>query len=196
MKKHNYIGLAYQFWNLARESINEMEKLDNKKLIASNYDPNISDEESWKNYEHKTRWNDFNIGVPVLFNFYHGLELFMKGLLQEIGKLNEIQMNHSLVDVFHKIDENIDSLTPEIVELIEYYVGPENPFQDFFESNDGSVNDFYIFLRYPTSKKGENSYTFQKIRGNEQVGLDRFRKIRKGCAELKQSIVNWKTNVA
>ena len=95
MTRHNFIGLAYQFWNLTRESVIEMEKLNNSSMIVSDFDPNQTDEESWTEYEHKTRWNDFNIGIPILFNFYHGLELFMKGLLQEIGKLNDIKMNHS-----------------------------------------------------------------------------------------------------
>jgi hypothetical protein len=195
MKRHNYIGLAYQFWNLTKESITEMENLDNRTMIISDYNPEISDDDSWTKYEHDTRWNDFHVGVPILFNFYHGLELLMKGLLQEIGKLQEVKMNHSLIDVFNNIADNEDSFTPEIIELIEYFIGPENPFHDFFESNDGSVDDFYIFLRYPSSKKGDKMYTFQKIRGNEQVGLDRFRRVRKGCIDLKQSIINWKTNV-
>lgn len=64
-----------------------MGKQGNKKLIMSLYDPNETDEQSRQNYYQKTKWNDFNIGVPILFNFYHGLELCMKGLLQEIGKL-------------------------------------------------------------------------------------------------------------
>ena len=76
----NYIGITYQFWNLVRESINEMEKINNVNLLISGYDSNISDAESFEIYEEKTKWNDFKIGVPVLFNYYHGLELLMKGL--------------------------------------------------------------------------------------------------------------------
>lgn len=196
MKRHNFIGLAYQFWNLTRESIIEMEKLNNRTMIISDFDSEVSEEESWQKYEHQTRWNDFSVGVPILFNFYHGLELFMKGLLQEIGKLNELNMNHSLTDLFHKIADCESSFTGEIIELLEYYIGPENPFQQFFEDNNGNIDDFYIFLRYPTPKKSELSYTFKEIRGNEQVGLERFKLIKKGCVDLKQSIVKWKTNVA
>jgi hypothetical protein len=196
MKRHNFIGLAYQFWNLTREAITEMDKLDNRNFIVSDYDPSISEEESRKNYEFKTRWNDFNVGVPILFNFYHGLELYMKGLLQEIGELKNVNLNHGLKDLLNKIIENEDSLTNEIVELLKYYLGSDNPFYQFFLDNNGDVDKFYLFLRYPTPKSGETSYIFNEIRGNEQVGLERFRIIKKGCVDLKQAIVNWQKNVA
>lgn len=196
MRRHNFIGLAYQFWNLTRESIIEMEKLNNRTMIVSDFNPNQIDEESWVKYEYDTRWNDFNVGVPILFNFYHGLELFMKGLSQEIGKLKETEMNHGLKEIFQSIVENSDSFTQEIIELLEYFIKLENPFQQFFEDNKGSIDDFYIFLRYPSAKKSETNYTFKEIRGNEQVGLERFKIIKKGCFDLKQSVVKWKTNVA
>ena len=196
MKRHNFIGLAYQFWNLTREAITEMDKLDNRNFIASDYDPSISEEESRKNYEFKTRWNDFNVGVPILFNFYHGLELYMKGLLQEIGELKNVNLNHGLKDLLYRIIENEDSLTNEIVELLKFYLGSDNPFHQFFLDNNGDVDKFYLFLRYPTPKSGERSYLFKEIRGNEQVGLERFKLIKKGCVDLKQAIVNWQKNVA
>ena len=65
MRRANYLGLAYQFWTLTKESINEMEKQGNKKLIMSLYDPNETDEQSHNNYYQATRWNDFNMKDSV-----------------------------------------------------------------------------------------------------------------------------------
>ncbi len=87
MENYNFIGTAYQFWNLVREAINEMGKINYKNVTFSKPDPSISYEESRGKYDQKTRWNDFKIGVPLLFNYYHGLELLMKGLLQETNNL-------------------------------------------------------------------------------------------------------------
>jgi len=131
MERHNYIGLAYQFWNLVREAIIQMEKLENKSLIISNYDPSLSKKESWEKYEEQTKWNDFNVGVPVLFNYYHGLELLMKGLLQEIGKLPD-KNNHNLTDYHKVIKENESEFTEELVALVNVFIGDENPFDKFF----------------------------------------------------------------
>ena len=146
MAQHNYIGLAYQFWNLTREAIMEMEKQGNKQMIFSDHDPNLTEEDSWKLYEHKTRWNDFSLGVPVLFNFYHGLELIMKGLLQHIGELPN-RATHNLSEYYKIINNNSDAFSGELVQLIKSFVSEENPFQDFFNENNGSVDDFYLFLR-------------------------------------------------
>jgi hypothetical protein len=41
----NYTGITYQFWNLVRESINEMEKINNVNLLISSHKPKISDKE-------------------------------------------------------------------------------------------------------------------------------------------------------
>ena len=91
-----------------------MGKLGNKKLVMSLYDPNQTDEESHESYYQKTKWNDFNIGVPILFNFYHGLELCMKGLLQEINKL-PTNKTHGLTDYYNLIQENETEFTPESI---------------------------------------------------------------------------------
>lgn len=105
METYNYIGTAYQFWNLVREAINEMGNINNKNVAFSKPDPSISYDESWENYDKKTRWNDFKIGVPLLFNYYHGLELLMKGLLQETNNLPQ-KNTHKLSDYYELIKTN------------------------------------------------------------------------------------------
>ena len=96
-----YISHSYNFWSLTRNSIEEMEKQGNKTIIVSEYSENITEKQSWKNYELLTNWNDQNIGIPVLFNFYHGLELFMKGLL-EIKRITFETSKHNLKSLYEK----------------------------------------------------------------------------------------------
>jgi hypothetical protein len=189
MRKANYLGLSYQFWTLTKESINEMGKQGNKKLIMSLYDPNETDEQSHKNYYQKTKWNDFNIGVPILFNFYHGLELCMKGLLQEIGKL-PTNKTHKLSGYFEIILENDSVFIPEIFSSIGKVLNSENPFSDFFKSNDSNVDNYYQLLRYPESIKG-NNFLHGEIRGKEQIGLKNFESIKNSCIEIENAIIKW-----
>ncbi|APY10178.1 hypothetical protein BWZ22_02530 [Seonamhaeicola sp. S2-3] len=189
MRRANYLGLSYQFWTLTKESINEMEKQGNKKLIMSLYDPNETDEQSHQNYYQKTKWNDFNIGVPILFNFYHGLELCMKGLLQEIGKL-PTNKHHKLSDYFQIISENNSVFIPEIIVSIGKVLNSENPFYDFFKSNNSNVDNYYQLLRYPESVKG-NNFLHGEIRGREQIGLNNFNSIKNSCIEIEKAIIKW-----
>jgi hypothetical protein len=189
LRRANYLGLSYQFWTLTKESINEMGKQGNKKLIMSLYDSNETDEQSHQNYYQKTKWNDFNIGVPILFNFYHGLELCMKGLLQEIGKL-PTNKNHKLSGYFKIISENNSVFIPEIIASIGKVLNSENPFYDFFKSNNSNVDNYYQLLRYPESVKG-NNFLHGEIRGREQIGLNNFNSIKNSCIEIEKAIIKW-----
>jgi hypothetical protein len=189
LRRANYLGLSYQFWTLTKESINEMGKQGNKKLIMSLYDPNETDEQSHQNYYQKTKWNDFNIGIPILFNFYHGLELCMKGLLQEIGKL-PTNKNHKLSGYFKIISENNSVFIPEIIASIGKVLNSENPFYDFFKSNNSNVDNYYQLLRYPESVKG-NNFLHGEIRGREQIGLNNFNSIKNSCIEIEKAIIKW-----
>jgi hypothetical protein len=190
MRKANYLGLAYQFWTLTRESINEMGKQGNEKLIMSLYDPNQTDEESHESYYQNTKWNDFNIGVPILFNFYHGLELCMKGLLQEINKL-PTNKTHLLTGYYNLIQENETEFIPELIMSLGKVLNRDNSFSNFFESNNSNVDQYYQLLRYPESYKGDNLYFHGEIRGKEKVGLKNFESIKDNCVEIENAIMKW-----
>ena len=189
----NYIGITYQFWNLVRESINEMEKIKNVSLLISGHDSNISDAESWEIYEEKTKWNDFKIGVPVLFNYYHGLELLMKGLLQEIN-VEPRKKNHKLTEYYAQIIVHESKFTPEIINTLGQFLKKNNRFEKFFTDNGGSVDDFYIMLRYPGPIKENVHFGFRNIRGTDKKGLEKWLLLRDNTIEIKKGIEKWKKN--
>lgn len=189
MRRANYLGLSYQFWTLTKESINEMEKQGNEKLIISLYDSNQTDQESHENYYQKTKWNDFNIGVPILFNFYHGLELCMKGLLQEVG-IKPTNKTHKLNGYFKLIKENKSLFIPEIITSIGKVLDENNPFSEFFKSNNSNVDNYYQLLRYPESIEGDD-FLHGEIRGKEKIGLKNFESIKNGCVEIENAIIKW-----
>ena len=189
----NYIGITYQFWNLVRESINEMEKIKNVSLLISGHDSNISDAESWEIYEEKTKWNDFKIGVPVLFNYYHGLELLMKGLLNEIN-VEPRKKNHKLTEYYAQIIVHESKFTPEIINTLGQFLKKNNRFEKFFTDNGGSVDDFYIMLRYPGPIKENVHFGFRNIRGTDKKGLEKWLLLRDNTIEIKKGIEKWKKN--
>lgn len=190
MVRKNYIGMGYQFHQLVQESISEMIKEGNRTLIFSDYKENQSDEDSWKEYESKTRWNDFNIGVPLLFNFYHGLELLLKGILQETGL--KIKTTHNLKSLFENISEQ-GNIPKELSDILKKYLFNENPFLDFFEVNNIPTYNYHLLLKYPESeiKKQNNIHNYSKIRGNEKEGLDRFITLKEDILKMKIEITKW-----
>ncbi len=186
MKEARYITLAYNFFQLAKEAINEMEKQGNQYIIISGVKDDVDD--GWEDYERNTRWNDSNIGVPVLFNFYHGLELFMKGLLIRVG--GQKSKSHNLQDLYKELIKSEYNIPKKLTLLFKKYIYSENPYKDFFEDNEGTANDFYTFLKYPESKTNKD-FTFRSIRGGEEQGLARYIEVRDDIINIRQEMRNW-----
>jgi hypothetical protein len=187
MKEALYITLAYNYLQLAKEAINEMEKQGNQTLIISG--KRDDDDDGWNDYERNTRWNDSNIGVPVLFNFYHGLELFMKGLQFRVSSASKSN-DHNLQDLYRDLVNPEYHIPKKLILLFKKYIYSENPFQRFFEDNKGTANDFYTFLKYPESKTNK-SFIFRSIRGNEEPGLSRYIEVRDDIIRIRQEMRAW-----
>lgn len=189
MKKANYFFLSYNYWTLVKSSIDQMEKQGNKTLIVSSVKLDETIEQSLERHYQKTKWNDSNIAVPILFNFYHGLELCMKGLLQEIEKL-PTNKTHSLTDYFQLILENESLFIPEICTSIGKVFNADNPFSYFFKSNNSNLDNYYHLLRYPESTKG-NIFSHNEIRRKRETGLKNFKTTKNICVEIEKAIIKW-----
>lgn len=190
MKGSRYISLAYNFWKLVRNAISEMEKQGNKSLISSNYDENQTYKEEWKKYDEKTNWNDKNIGVPTLFNFYHGLELYMKGLLDIVG-LNIGNKGHNLKDLYGLIKSHEEKFSPEIMELLKKHIHRVDKYNPFFKENKIDINKFYSALKYPESNNGSEEYFFGGIRGKGDKSLRIYQEIKNATIDYHNAIVRW-----
>jgi hypothetical protein len=130
-----------------------------------------------KIYYDKTKWSDFNIVIPVLFNFYHGLELLMKGLLSLIDNY-ELQNSHDIKKILKDLQSNIKNV--EIINILNKYIDSNSMpkiFSECLKENNISINKFYIFLKYPTDKNISKMYNYFKLKYNEEEGLSLFKGI-------------------
>ena len=162
-----------------------MELQGNRTTIISKSD---GERDNWDKYEELTRWNDFNIGVPILFNFYHGLELMLKGLILECGGNLEAK-NHKLSNLLGKLKSSESPPSDGVIQIFDKYVN-HGPFIEFFNSNDSNIDNFYQLLKYPESMKNEQ-FRFYEIRGTEKKGLTRFKEIRHDIQNLREEIIKW-----
>jgi hypothetical protein len=181
--KNTFLPMAFTFWNLVRNAVEEMEKQGNKNCIVSDYKDQID-------FKELTKWNDQNIGIPLLFNFYHGLELYMKGLL-EVQEI-EIKANHNLKDLYQEVKSNETVYTKEIINLLKEQVFHASTYNPFLEDNNEEISKFYDFFRYPISKNMDKNYSYGKIRGKEQKTLQIYNAVRKATIDLQNAIVKWK----
>jgi hypothetical protein len=184
----NFGGLAYNYLNLVKLSIKEMEKQGNPNMLF--VDPETTEEE----YDQKTSWNDQNIAIPLLFNFYHGLELIMKSILWK--EHVDFPNNHNLSILLKKLDE-VKPLPKKLIEILKkYIISKDNPFNNFFASNntDKSVTNFHLMLKYPANTKDlevSKHYDYSAIRDQGALGLERFKELERDISRIKPAVMDW-----
>ncbi len=184
MNSSAFIGLGYNFLQLTINSIEELEKQGNKNLLF--FDGNLSEDESWLKYDLQTNWNDNNIAIPVLFNFYHGIELVLKGLILKCG--GEIQKVHNLSLFLENLKKSPNPPNLELLNHFEQILSYD--LNSFFSSNNKTADDFFELLKYPQLKKGEE-VVFKDIRGLGTTGIQTFVEIKKLSKGVKENIKYW-----
>lgn len=180
----NFAGIAYNYLTLVSNCIDEMEKQGNQTMILTNKDSD------WISYEKQIRWSDQSISIPLLFNFYHGVELLLKGILKITGI--EYSTDHQLSKLFLKISQ-IKPKPSRLINILEKHISLEkSPFSSLFKENAKNIDDFYILLRYPIDKRPESvDFDFSSIKGQEDIGLGKYKIIRQDIYEIKESIIEW-----
>lgn len=184
MNSSAFIGLGYNFLQLTINSIEELEKQGNKNHLF--LDGNLSEHESWLKYDQLTKWNDNNIAIPVLFNFYHGIELVLKGLILKCG--GEIQKRHKLSLLLENLKKSPNPPNLELLNHFEQILSYD--LNSFFSSNNKTADDFFELLKYPQLKKGEE-VIFKDIRGLGTTGIQTFVEIKKLSKGVKENIKYW-----
>lgn len=189
MKGVNYISIGYNFLKLSSNSIDELIEQGNKTSIY--LDGDTSDSEANLVFEEKTKWNSLNIGIPILFTFFHGIELILKGLIIHCGgQLNN--KTHKLSELLIKLKNCPNCPSTSLINHFETILN-NNGLEDFFEANNKNVDSFYILFKYPEMNNGE-SISFQKVREKNTSGIVKFDMIRILAMETKGKIEKWKTS--
>ena len=186
MNSSAFIGLGYNFLQLTINSIEELENQGNKNLLF--LDGNLSEDESWLKYDQQTKWNDNNIAIPVLFNFYHGIELVLKGLILKSGKSWNPKKGHHLTLLLNTLKSCTERPSQNVIEHFEKIINYD--LNNFFDANNKNVDSFYILLRYPEASSN-NYFIFNDIRGLGPKGLSTFSEVRSLAKGVKENIKSW-----
>lgn len=132
-----------------------------------------------RQYRLQTKWSDQRILIPILFNFFHGIELYLKGV-KYLSKVPEKSPDHKLKDL--AIDFKADHPNKILLnEIFEYYIFPDENcpiLNDFYKSNeivDSSM--FYEIFKYPSNRSFEKTYDFKALKRNHEKGVNFFEKI-------------------
>jgi hypothetical protein len=177
---HLHLILANHFLRLAEGAARKLVKSKNTLTVVSGSE--ISADE----YFRKTRWSDHAIGVAVLFNFYHGIELILKGCLLLDG---QVKTSHRLTTLFRDFQSK-HGASPLAQELAKYIVAIDesSPIGRFLSENRISIDRWYEALKYPKSKGGE-AFSHWNLQYGGGSTVKFWRGIKKGAVGIRKSAV-------
>ena len=134
------------------------------------------------------KWSDINISLPVIFCFYHGVELFLKAILFDLDV--KYKPNHKITDLLNKLEDQSDDSLNKVI-LAFKNIMTNNPFNQHFLENKKGINEFYHILKYAEDLKG-NYTTIGSLLSNEKEGLENFKTIRSQIHRLKAELIEWR----
>lgn len=152
-----------------------------------------------KDFNEKTKYCDYSIIYPLLFLFYHWIELILKGFLlvlveedPETKKPDTKKIaHHNIIKLLKEFKENYSN-EKDIINFFEKYTKKNKmPFflKVFFDENKLSVKNYYNFFRYPLDKNFNITCNYNSITHTGKKGLIFFRELLKDINECIKPIV-------
>jgi hypothetical protein len=132
-------------------------------------------------HDRRTRRSDTNLGAPLLFNFYHALELTIKGHLIGQGQTNF--KGHKLAALLSRLKSN-----PEIDPLIDElrnWIPPKanSPIGKFLTANQITIDDWFQALKYSSLTNGLTINHFDLKYGGAST-LAFWQSLNKSCVSV------------
>lgn len=183
----SFLTLGLKYIKLVSNIFEENKKQNNIHMIIT------SDFVTENSYNKITKWSDFNIIEPILFNFYHGLELIMKGLLLLDNSTYYVKPEHSLKELLNNIKLKKE-LPNSIKVILEKQILKDkiNPILlKFMDDNRLNVDQLYKALRYPTEKNFINCKNYFNLHYKEENSLDYFSQIINDINQLSKEVVKF-----
>jgi hypothetical protein len=139
--------MGENFWTLVLAGCKEIVENGNPSGFSS-MDPLTPEE-----LQRKTRWSDNNLVIPLLFNFYHGIELMLKGFVI-FAEGPQLKRDHGLINYQQKFARRYPKQNEMIGYFAKYLDKAQMPqlLQRFFDRNNLTADSFYESFKYAFSK--------------------------------------------
>jgi len=174
-----YWRLSANFLGLVEAAGGELVKADNAWVVVG--DTSLID-----HYEEMTRWSDHRIGVPLLFNLFHGVELMLKGFL---SLKRPVPGHHRLSQLHAQFESDFPGTTLGSVVLASVVdPDPTSPLGRFFATNCIDVDKWYEALKYPESRSG-GQFDHAELRYGAGETLAFWDGVRRSAIEMRVAAV-------
>jgi len=183
---------ALGYWQVAMQYLDLSENVSNLISESGNNWVYIQDGINFKDmedeYRKATKWTDYNQGIPVLFNFYHGIEVLLKGFLVVEGVSTR---GHTLSTIFDRA--NATHPHAEFLRLIEKYLYKDKLpiiIREFIDETSISIDDWYQAFKYPESTCG-TVYAHNKLQFQTENGAEFYGELANDIHEIRIASVQY-----
>lgn len=184
--------MGEKYWNLSRGVCDHIIRNRNKYVLISNRDIDRRDIDR-KEYERKTKWNDVNMVIPLLFNVYHGLELMLKGFIL-FSEGNGAKLDHRIKELYRKFLKHYKDQKELIILFGRYIEKSQMPtlLHEFLDHNKLSANRFYESLRYPFNNNLSKEYQHFVLKYQGPDGIKFYSSLKRDIRKMmKQDIMGY-----
>jgi len=171
----HFLTLSEKYLRLVENVLGESIRQQNKHIIVKDAKDG---ELSWDVYEAETKWSDFNVLIPVLFNFYHGIELLLKGHLC-LTDNHDLQARHNAQELLEDFKKQFINEERIAGVLDKYLNGASMPdlLTRCLRDNNMKIKDLYIFLRYPTDRNFQTIFDYINLKYNSSEAIEFFKEM-------------------
>ena len=177
-----YWNLGIQYLHLAQHVSDEVVKGGNPWVVVG--EPSFPDTE----YFEKTKWSDHMLATPLLFNFYHGIELMLKGFAA-LDSSKPMRPSHKLSDLAEQFHRNYRST--DVQGFLSKYLNAStvpSPLREFFKWSGTDVDKYYQALKYPESTDGKD-YMHNELYYQSEWGVPFYAELRDDILAARQAFV-------
>jgi hypothetical protein len=175
-----FCQIGTNFLRLAEGACDQLAKNSNRLAVVG---PTRIAPSTW---DERTFWSDFRIGIPVLFNFFHGIELLLKGFL---ATSSPTPAHHRLSELLAAFEKAFPSTAfGKTVASFVRDIDPSTPLGRFIADNSITIDYWYEALKYPQSTKGK-PFSHAALKYGGEATVDFWQSIGQGAALLRRQAV-------
>ncbi len=186
------VKLAYCYWRVGFQYLDMSENVSREIAKTGNTWILIQDGTNWAEletkYEEMTKWADYNQGIPVIFNFYHGIELLLKGFLIAEGRAEKSHLLSRLLDLVSNALPH-QKFTPVVAKYIDVGLLPKL-LADFLAASGSDIDLWYQAFKYPEDMKG-NPFDHSQLVYKQGDGADFFAQLADDIHQIRIEAVSY-----
>ncbi|MFB6349592.1 hypothetical protein ACFBZI_09175 [Moraxella sp. ZJ142] len=134
-------------------------------------------------------WSTESLSIPILFNFYHGLELALKGFIvaQDVDYNETTHCFSSLIKKGQELYKEHNFLC--IARFFTVDLSENSYLQAFLDENQIKINDWYQSLKYPQGKVEKKLKNFHHFNIKYDVSKEFWEDIKNACSDIDKELL-------